>query len=280
MSCPICSDTRWKSTEIDGVERVVRCDCWRDALVDRVIDAARIPARFAKAELESYRAVTDSPRAALAKATRFVEAFPVVDGGLLFHGPVGVGKTHLAVGVLKAVIRKTGARGYFFETPDLLRQVRNTYNTRVDETEMGVLHPVLHAELLVLDDLGAEKTSEWVQETLGLVINARYNARRPTIITTNLQDDNDSTNPNSFMFQVGARTRSRLVEMCEWIQIEGADERDKDREAAAARSGQWPEAPDNIKKTGLPSRARGQARAQMRDKGMADLKWTGGKAGS
>ena len=280
MACPICNDTRWKSIDDDGVERVVRCDCWRDALVDRLVEAARIPARFAKAELETYRAVTDSPHAALAKAMRFVDTFPVVDRGMLFHGPVGVGKTHLAVGILKAVIRKTGAKGYFFETPDLLRQVRNTYNTRVDETEMGVLQPVIDAELLVLDDLGAEKTSEWVQETLGLVINSRYNARRPTIITTNLQDDNDSTNPNSFMFQIGARTRSRLVEMCEWIQIEGADERDKDREAAAARSGQWPDPPDNIKKAGLPGRTRGQARAQMRDKGSAELKWTGGKAGT
>lgn len=280
MSCPICHDTRWKSVEVDGVERVVRCDCWREALVDRVIDAAHVPPRFAKAELETYRAETDSSRAALTKALRFVDSFPVVDRGLLFYGPVGVGKTHLAVGMLKAVLRKTGARGYFFETPDLLRQVRNTYNTRVDETEMGVLQPVLDAEILVLDDLGAEKTSEWVQETLGLVINSRYNARRATIITTNLQDDSDSTNPNSFAFQIGARTRSRLVEMCEWVPIDGADERDKDREAAAARSGQWPDAPDNIKKAGLPSRTRGQARAQMRDKAAAELKWTGGKAGS
>jgi DNA replication protein DnaC len=158
--------------------------------------------------------------------------------------------------------------------------VRNTYNTRVDETEMGILQPVLEAELLVLDDLGAEKTSEWVQETLGLVINSRYNARRSTIITTNLQDDSDSTNPNSFAFQIGARTRSRLVEMCDWIQIDGADERDKDREAAAARTGQWPTAPDNIKKSGLPPRTRGQARAHMRDKGLGELKWTGGKAGT
>lgn len=67
--------------------------------------------------------------------------------------------------------------------------------------------------------------------------------------------------------------------MCEWIQIDGADGRDHDREAAAARTGQWPNPPDNIKKAGLPGRTRGQARAQIRERG-ADLKWTGGKAGS
>ena len=140
----------------------------------------------------------------------------------MFHGPFGVGKTHLAVGILKAVMRKSGGRGFFFETPELLRQVRHTYNTKVDETEMGILKPVLEADILVLDDLGTEKTSEWVQETLGLVVNSRYNTRRPTIITSNLHDPQDSTDPNSFMFQIGARTRSRLLEMCDWVEIQGS----------------------------------------------------------
>jgi DNA replication protein DnaC len=280
MSCPICNDTRWKSVEVDGVERVVRCECWRNSLVDRLLDSARIPPRFAKTELDMYLPDTDSQRIALKKARHFVDAFPVVDKGLLFHGPYGVGKTHLAVGILKTIIRKTGAKGFFFETPELLRQVRNSYNTQVDETEMGILRPILDADILVLDDLGTEKTSEWVQETLGLVINSRYNTRRPTILTSNLHDPRDSTDPNSFMFQIGARTRSRLLEMCEWVEIQGPDIRDVDRDRAAAETGQWPAPPDNIKKGGLPGRARGQVRAQLRDKGDADLKWSGGKAGS
>lgn len=280
MSCSICNDTRWKSVEMDGIERVVRCDCWRNSFVDQLLEAARIPPRFARTELDMYLPDTDSQRLALKKATQFVDAFPVVEKGLLFHGPYGVGKTHLAVGMLKAVIRKTGAKGFFFETPELLRQVRNTYNTRVDETEMGILKPILDADILVLDDLGTEKTSEWVQETLGLVINSRYNTRRPTILTSNLHDPMDSTDPNSFMFQIGARTRSRLLEMCEWVEIQGPDIRDIDRDTAAAERGQWPTPPDNIKKGGLPGRTRGQVRAQLRDKGHADLKWSGGKAGS
>jgi len=279
MPCPICNDTRWKSIEENGVERVVRCDCWRDALVDRLLAAARIPPRFLRTELDMYQPDTDSQRVALRKARQFVESFPVVDKGLLFYGPYGVGKTHLAIGILKAVIRKTGAKAYFFETPDLLRQVRNTYNTQVDETEMGILKPILEADILVLDDLGTEKTSEWVQETLGLVINSRYNTRRPTILTSNLHDPLDGSDPNSFMFQIGARARSRLLEMCEWVEIQGPDIRDIDRHTAAAEAGQWPAAPDNIKK-GLPGKSRGQVRAQLRDKGSADLKWTGGKAGS
>jgi DNA replication protein DnaC len=216
----------------------------------------------------------------LTKAVRFVDRFPVVDTGLLFHGAFGVGKTHLAVGVLKAVIRKTAAKGYFFETPELLRQVRNTYNTRVDETEMGILKPIIDADILVLDDLGTEKTSEWVQETLGLLINSRYNTRRPTILTSNLDDSVASDDPNSFDAQIGARTRSRLLEMCEWVRIQSADIRDPGRAAAAAEAGQWPTPPDNIKKGALPGKTRGQVRAQLKDKGAADLKWTGGKAGT
>jgi DNA replication protein DnaC len=280
MTCPICNDTRWKSTVADGVETVVRCDCWREDLAARLMKEARIPARFSRSELDTFEPDTDSQREALRRALGFVDRFPVVEKGLLFHGPYGVGKTHLAVAILKAVIRKCGAKGYFFETPDLLRQVRNTYNNTVDETEMGVLAPVLKAELLVLDDLGTEKTSEWVQETLGLVVNTRYNAKRPTILTSNLRDPLDNTDPNSFAFQIGARTRSRLREMCDWIEIQGADIRDADRHTAAARSGEWPAPPDNIKKAGLPEKTRGRARATLRDRPMVDLKWSGGKAGT
>jgi DNA replication protein DnaC len=280
MSCPICHDTRWKTIDAEGVETVVRCDCWRDELSARLMKEARIPPRFARAELETFEPESDSQRLALRRAYAFVDAFPVIDQGLLFHGPFGVGKTHLAVAILKAVIRKCGAKGYFFETPDLLRQVRNTYNNAVDETEMGVLAPVLNAELLVLDDLGTEKTSEWVQETLGLVVNTRYNARRPTVLTSNLADPLDSTDPNSFAFQIGARTRSRLREMCEWIEMQGLDIRDADRNSAAARSGEWPAPPDNVKKAGLPDKTRARARANLRDRPPVDLKWTGGRAGS
>ena len=140
-----------------------------------------------KAELATYKPDTDSQRDALRLAKKFVESFPVEQKGLVFFGPPGVGKTHLAIGLLKAVIRDKGARGYFFQTTELLRLVRETYNRWVEETEMDVLRPVLEADVLVLDDLGVEKTSEWVQETLGLVINTRYNARRATIVTSNLR---------------------------------------------------------------------------------------------
>lgn len=286
VSCPLCHGTHWQSIEVEGVERVVRCSCWREDLVTRLVTEARIPPRFSRADLENFEHDMNTQRTAWRKATAFVDAFPVVDRGLLLFGPHGVGKTHLAIGILKACIRTKGARAYFFETRELLRLVRDTYNRSVEETEMEVLRPLLEADLLVLDDLGAERTSEWVQETLGLVVNTRYNARRPTVFTSNLVDVPDSTDPRSFIFQLGARTRSRLIEMCDWVEIQGADIREVGPHASSDDIARWkatsPASPENVDKSSkLPPRARGQARAQLRpSKGDADLKWTGGRAGS
>jgi len=285
MSCPICHDTHWKSIVADGVEQVVRCDCWRGDLTKRLMADARIPPRFARAELETFEHDMDTQRAAWRKATAFVESFPIVERGLLFYGRHGVGKTHLAIGILKACVRTKGARAFFFETRELLRLVRDTYNRSVEETEMEVLQPLLGADLLVLDDLGAERTSEWVQETLGLVVNTRYNANRPTIFTSNLVDSPDNTDPRSFTFQLGARTRSRLIEMCDWIEIQGADVREVGPHASPDGIARWkaesPASQENVDKSAkLPPRARTQARAQLRPPRGGELKWTGGKAGS
>lgn len=285
MSCPICHDTHWKSIVADGVEQVVRCDCWRGDLTKRLMAEARIPPRFARAELETFEHDMDTQRAAWRKATAFVESFPVVERGLLLYGRHGVGKTHLAIGILKACVRSKGARAFFFETRELLRLVRDTYNRSVEETEMEVLQPLLAADLLVLDDLGAERTSEWVQETLGLVVNTRYNANRPTIFTSNLVDSPDNTDPRSFTFQLGARTRSRLIEMCDWIEIQGADVREVGPHASPDGIARWkaesPASQENVDKSAkLPPRARTQARAQLRQPRGGELKWTGGKAGS
>src|SRR4051812_1619486 len=284
MTCEICQGSRWKSVTVDGVERLTRCDCWRQVVVTKYLADARIPSKFARAELSTYKPDTDSQRDALRMAKKFVESFPVEQKGLVFHGPTGVGKTHLAIGLLKAVIRDKGARGYFFQSTELLRLVRETYNRAVDETEMEILKPVLEADVLVLDDLGVENTSEWVQETLGLVINTRYNARRATIVTSNLADpvdQNDKEFINSFMLQLGVRTRSRLLEMCEWIEVQGADIRDVERVTNAAKTGQMPEVPGRVPKKGLPGKSGNMARARLRDSGVQyELNWSGGKAGN
>lgn len=285
MSCDVCHGTRWKPEVRDGIERLVRCDCWRAEMAERHLLEARIPQRYSRCELSTFEHDTDSQRDAFRRASAFVQQFPAVDRGLLLYGPNGVGKTHLAVGMLKAVMRTRGARGFFFETRELLKLVRDTYNRSVAETEMDVLAPVLKADVLVLDDLGAERTSDWVQETLGLVVNTRYNERRPTIFTSNLVDSPDSTDPRSFIYQLGSRTRSRLAEMCDWVEMHGVDMREVGPHASADAIQRWqrssPASPENARKatTAVP-RPRGQARAQLPAAGRSELKWPGGRAGN
>jgi DNA replication protein DnaC len=284
----LCNDSGWKPVETDGVTRVARCDCWVQRAGDRLIGNARIQRRYLHCELTNFEQHNDSQLHAFRKAVRFVEQFPVVDKGLLLKGPHGVGKTHLAVALLKAVIRTKHVQGYFYETGELLKLVRDTYAS--DTTEMDVLRPVLEADLLVLDDLGVEKTSEWVQETLGHVVNIRYSERRPTIFTTNLVDSDDPLHPKSFLHRLGPRTRSRLFEMCDWIDMSGPDSRELDGPATPEKVEQWqrksPMSPKNIDKAKgmLPARSGGQARAQAKprdpDARGGDLKWPGGRAGS
>ena len=180
------------------------------------------------------------------------------------------------------MIQRTGARGIFYDTRDLLRVIRRTYDPVVRATEVQVLQPVIHADLLVLDDLGAEKTSEWVEETLNFIVNERYSQRRATIFTTNYEEKEDRDDPNSLLARVGFRMHSRLYEMCEFLEYEGADFRHAEPNSGPNELlALW----KTMKRPGkLPSRSGGQLRAQVREPRektdvKADLKWSGGKAG-
>ncbi len=90
-----------------------------------------------------------------------------------------MGKTHLAVGILKKLIRERGVQGIFCDYRELLKEVQNSYNPSVAATELGILRPVFEAEVLVLDELGASKPTEWVWDTVAHILNTRYNDRRP-----------------------------------------------------------------------------------------------------
>lgn len=284
MPCDVCHDTQWVAETVDGVERVRRCACWRDARATHQLAHARIPRRYTHCELSNFEQTVDSLRDAHRRARAFVEAFPAVDRGLLLYGRHGVGKTHLAVAVLKEVVRDKGARGYFYETRELLKLVRDTYAAGGDATEMDVLRPVLEADVLVLDDLGAEKTSEWVQETLGLVVNTRYSERRPTIFTTNLEDTSDSADVNSMLVRLGARIRSRLFEMCHWVHMDGVDIREvgsaNPTPADIQRFNERSPLSDRNMRGGFPDKTRGMARAGLKPRGQSDVQWAGGKGGS
>lgn len=282
MSCSLCDDTGWKPIEEGGARRVVRCECWRAALADKLLADARIPPRYQRCDLGGFITYSNERlQKAVARTRAFADAFPVVEQGLFFIGPPGIGKTHLAVAVLKQVILTCGARGLFYDTRDLLRLIRSTYNPVVRTTETEVLRPVMGAELLILDDLGAEKTSEWVEETLNLIVNARYSDRRPTIFTSNFEESEDLDEPDSLLARVGFRMYSRLHEMCEFLEFDGADYRFVDKGPGPASASDLLSLWKNQRRATRATRRRssGQLKAKLRD-GKADLKWSGGKAGS
>ena len=162
---------------------------------------------------------------------QFVEEYPLMDGGLLYLGTCGVGKTHLAVAVLKALLLKgLPGGGLFYDFRDLLKEIQDSYNPKTHTSELKVLAPVHNAEVLVLDELGASKPTEWVQETMTHIINKRYNDKRTTIFTSNYLDT-ENTNPygETLCDRVGLRLLSRLHEMCRPITIDSNDYRNKNR---------------------------------------------------
>src|SRR5882672_2334187 len=237
--CPLCAGSGWKVVA-DAPERgVTRCDCQLRARAEAMVAAARIPKRYEHCELSNFE--FEGPQLHLAPARmaacRFVEEYPVDKTGLMLVGTIGTGKTHLAVGTAKVLIREKGIPCLFYDYRELLKEIQNSYNSSVQATELGLLKPVFDAEVLVLDELGAVRPSEWVWDTVSLILNTRYNDNRTTIITTNYPDDaareaggnsefsraQRSARAETLGDRIGERMRSRLHEMCRIIKMEGAD---------------------------------------------------------
>lgn len=244
--CPMCAGSGWKPVPGAPEHGVTRCDCQLQARGSALIAAARIPKRYENRELSNFE--FEGPYLHLSPARmaacRFVEEYPIDKRGLLLVGNAGSGKTHLAVGIAKALIREKGIECVFYDYADLLKQIQDSYNPSVQATELGLLRPVFEAEVLVLDDLGSVRPTEWRWDTVRLIVNTRYNESRTTIITTNFPDEPASkvSNPDARVSEsfataraaarddtlgdrIGEPMRSRLHEMCRVVKMEGADYR-------------------------------------------------------
>jgi len=237
--CSICEGAGLRVVERDGRRFAEDCVCRVARRAELRVQRAGIPRRYEHCILESFD--TSFPSAhrslspALLLAKRFVQSYPLeTDGkGLLLTGNIGVGKTHLAVGILQALVLERGATGLFFDYRDLLKKVQNSYNPQVRETELEVLRPVFEAEVLVLDELGASKPTDWVWDTVAHILNTRYNDRRTTIITTNYPnqpplgvgggDVAGRRREETLGDRIGERMRSRLQEMCVVVEMQGDD---------------------------------------------------------
>jgi len=255
--CPLCGGSGWKTVSaapgaplsMTKDRRVTRCDCQLEARRHTLLAAARIPKRYEHCELDNYD--TDFPAAnpSLAEAHFMASAFaekygPHGDRGLLIIGKIGTGKTHLGVGIIKKLILNKGVPCLFYDYRELLKEIQNSYNAAVQTTELDVLRPVFDTEVLVLDELGAVKPTEWVWDTVSLILNSRYNDQRTTIITTNFDDQPAASAAGSYSAaraaaraetlgdRIGERMRSRLHEMCRVITLDGTDFRQKYRSAS------------------------------------------------
>jgi DNA replication protein DnaC len=198
---------------------------WQKGFIAQArLDRARIPRRFQNKTLDNFDTKGSRPRAKLVEdARRYIQMFgkqAEFYPGLILKGEVGCGKTHLAVAILRAIVDK-GHGGLYYNMPDLLMDIRATYDANASLSESELLEELEGPELLVLDDLGAEKTADWVNDRLYLIVNRRYEECRPIIVTTNLGLD-------ELTEKLGNRIVSRLCETADlWDKFPKEDYRRK-----------------------------------------------------
>jgi DNA replication protein DnaC len=224
----VCEECFGTGTKIDPVKGAIPCPCRRRNRSQRLIAAARIPRRYEKCSFSNF--ISDPgtlQEYALRQAHNFANEYPAVDRGLLFMGPAGVGKTHLAVSIIRDLIDK-GFAGTFYEFGSLLKEIQDSYNPVSKSSEFKVLAPVYQADILVLDELGASVPTEWVRDTMYQIINKRYNDKKLTIFTTNYLDK-AKDKASELEERITYRLRSRLFEMCINVVMDGEDYRRRRR---------------------------------------------------
>ena len=216
-TCRSCDDTGWVQKERDGRSGVVSCECR-----ERKIAASGrfdpfgpwpVPPVLGESTLTNFKCRTGCRglNAAKSGADAFIKQLCGGDfhGGIIFCGGPGLGKSHLAVGIVEAVDR----RAHWIQAADFMARLRQTFNSEGLSSDEDLIAEVQDVALLVLDDLGAERLTGYAEETIYRIIDARQRERRPLVVTTNRTIEEGPADDLLFD-HIGPRAYDRLLGMC------------------------------------------------------------------
>jgi DNA replication protein DnaC len=210
------------------------CQCQVEAEQRVRLRKAGIPPEFQNCTLENFVS-SQGTASGLWLARRYAEEFlpGKTSTGLMLTGTVGLGKTHLAVGIVTELVKSRGIVARFADIRILFERLRSSFDDKATETEQELLRPFFKADLVVLDELGAIRQTDWSMDTMEMFIGGLYNESKPVIITTNYPNfppgtgDGYNARPLTLGDRIGARMWSRIQQMCAVIQMSGEDWRTK-----------------------------------------------------